>query len=121
MPNRVKNGFRPSASNCELSVPRAILAARAARQARSTWSGCELGAFQNTITASPMNLSIVPPSARRSGRQDDGLACGLRIEKPVGLLRLLELPAVREESLHVHALVRNELGALGLPLLREGP
>jgi len=36
-----------------------------------------------------------------------------------GLLRLLELPAVGEELLHVHAPVGNELGAFGLALLRE--
>src|SRR5262245_16850850 len=41
--------------------------------------------------------------------------------KLVGLLRLLKLPAAREEALHVHVPVRHELGALGLPLLREGP
>src|SRR5713101_1447318 len=66
MPNRVKNGFRPSVSNWELSFSHATLPARTARQARSTWSGCGLGAFQNTITESPMNLSTVPPSARNA-------------------------------------------------------
>ncbi len=32
----------------------------AARHARAAWSGCACGAFQNAITASPMNLSTVP-------------------------------------------------------------
>ena len=56
-----------------------------------------------------------------SGRQDDGLAGRLRVEEPVGFLGLLEPPAVREEPLHVHLPVGDELGALGLALLRERP
>ena len=35
--------------------------ASAARQARRAWSGRGVGAFQNAMTASPMNLSTVPP------------------------------------------------------------
>ena len=66
MPNRVKKAVRPSASNSALSASPAALAASAARQARATWSACGLGAFQNTMTASPMNLSTVPPSARNA-------------------------------------------------------
>src|SRR5499433_4429318 len=62
-----------------------------------------------------------PMPQPRSRRQDDGLARGLRIEELVSLLRLLELPAVRKELLHIPAVVRNELGALGLALLRERP
>ena len=56
-----------------------------------------------------------------SGRQDDGLAGRLRVEEPVGFLGLLEPPAVREEPLHVHLPLGDELGALGLALLRERP
>src|SRR5262249_61475002 len=56
-----------------------------------------------------------------SGREHDRLARRLRVEELVGFLRLLELPAVREELLHVHAAVGDELGALGLALLRERP
>src|SRR5215468_5623595 len=56
-----------------------------------------------------------------SGRQDDGLAGRLRIEEPVSFLGLLEPPAVREEPFHVHLPVGDELGALGLALLRERP
>src|SRR5262249_16976631 len=62
-----------------------------------------------------------PMPQPRSRRQDDGLARGLRIEELVSLLRLLELPAVRKELLHIHAVVRDELGALGLALFRERP
>src|SRR5216683_5308328 len=44
MPNRVKNGFRPSVSNWVLSFSHAILPARAARQAPldvvRLWIGC---------------------------------------------------------------------------------
>src|SRR5262249_27474267 len=61
------------------------------------------------------------PDLLTSGRQDDGLAGRLRVEEPVGFLGLLEPPAVREEPLHVHLPVRDELGALGLALLRERP
>jgi hypothetical protein len=61
------------------------------------------------------------PDLLTSGRQDDGLAGRLRVEEPVGFLGLLETPAVREESLHVHLPVGDELGALGLALLRERP
>ena len=53
-----------------------------------------------------------------SRRQDDGLAGRLGVEEPVGLLGLLEPPAVREEPLHVHVALGDELGALGLALLR---
>src|SRR5439155_22534624 len=56
-----------------------------------------------------------------SGRQDDGLARRLRVEEPVGFLGLLEPQAVREEPLHVHLPVGDELGALGLALLRDRP
>src|SRR3970282_2797502 len=64
-----------------------------------------------------------PPAHRpaSSGRQDDGLARRLRVEELVGFLRLLELPAVREELLHAHFPVGDELGAFGLALLRERP
>src|SRR6516165_997288 len=61
------------------------------------------------------------PELLTSGRQDDGLAGRLRVEEPVGFLGLLEPPAVREEPLHVHLPVGDELGALGLALLRERP
>src|SRR5205085_1470540 len=56
-----------------------------------------------------------------SGRQDDRLAGRLRVEEPVGFLGLLEPPAMREELLHVHLPVGDELGAVGLALLRERP
>src|ERR1700756_5837127 len=56
-----------------------------------------------------------------SRRQDDGLAGRLRVEEPVGFLGLLEPPAVGEEPLHVHLALGDELGALGLALLRERP
>src|SRR5262245_30015406 len=56
-----------------------------------------------------------------SGRQDDGLAGRLRVEEPVGFLGPLEPPAVGEEPLHVHLALGDELGALGLALLRERP
>src|SRR5215470_8508066 len=56
-----------------------------------------------------------------SRRQDDGLAGRLRVEEPVGFLSLLEAPAVGEELLHVDLPVGDELGALGLALLRERP
>src|SRR6516162_1367404 len=61
------------------------------------------------------------PDLLTSGRQDDGLAGRLRVEEPVGFLGLLEPPAVREEPLHVHLALGDELGALGLALLRERP
>ena len=57
-------------------------------------------------------------SSLTSGRQDNGLAGRLRVEEPVGFLVLLEPPAVREEPLHVHLALGDELGALGLALLR---
>src|SRR4030095_2285468 len=60
-------------------------------------------------------------TAARSRGQDDRLARGLRVEQPVGLLRLLEAPAVREQALHVDLPVGDEFGAFGLPLLRERP
>src|SRR5262245_65998313 len=61
------------------------------------------------------------PDFLTSGRQDDGLAGRLRVEEPVGFLGLLEPPAVREEPLHLHLPLGDELGALGLALLRERP
>src|SRR5581483_217648 len=59
-----------------------------------------------------------PTSSRR---QDDALADRLRVEHAVGLLGLVEAPAVREELLHVDLVVGDELGAVGLALLGEGP
>src|SRR5262249_39664893 len=74
------------------------------------------------------SITSSPPAIRRtncpdlpSRRQDDGLAGRLRVEQPVGFLGLLEPPAVREETLHVHLPLGDELGALGLALLRERP
>src|SRR5215472_1235760 len=67
---------------------------------------------------------LIPPACYPDGLlawQDDGLARGLRIEELVGLFRLLELPAVGEELLDVHLEIRDDLGALGLTLFREGP
>src|SRR4030095_1740936 len=55
----------------------------------------------------------------RSGRQDDGLPRRLLVEELVGFVGLLELPAVGEEPLDVDLLIGDELGALGLSLLRE--
>src|SRR5215831_12735616 len=66
----------------------------------------------------------LPSSGLRSltsGRQDDGLASRLRVEEPVVFLGLLEPPAVREEPLHVHVALGDELGAFGLALLGERP
>src|SRR5262245_66029155 len=51
------------------------------------------------------------PDLLTSGWQDDGLAGRLRVEEPVGLLGLLEPPAVRDEPLHVHLPIGDELGA----------
>src|ERR1044071_4960819 len=51
---------------------------------------------------------------RRSRREDDRLAGALRVEDPVGFLRLLEAPPVREELLDVDLAIGDELGALGL-------
>src|SRR5262245_45617136 len=59
--------------------------------------------------------------ASSSGGQDDGLARALGVEDLVGLLCLLELPAVGEELLHVDIQVGDSLGAFGLTLLRERP
>src|SRR5262245_24360955 len=85
-----------------------------------------ISAVQQTILYS---ITSSPPTIRRtncpdlltSGRQDDGLAGRLRVEEPVGFLGLLEPPAVREQPLHVHLALGDELGALGLALLRERP
>src|SRR5262249_9667968 len=84
-----------------------------------------ISAVQRTILYS---ITSSPPAIRRtncpdltSRRQDDGLAGRLRVEEPVGFLGLLEPPAVREEPLHVHLPLGDELGALGLALLRERP
>ena len=60
-------------------------------------------------------------SSPTSRRQDDGFAGRLRVEQPVSFLGLLEPPAVREQPLHVHLALGDELGALGLALLRERP
>src|SRR5262249_53400392 len=74
--------------------------------------------------ASKTRVNALATSGLRSptsGRQDDGLAGRLRVEEPVGFHGLLEPPAVREEPLHVHLPLGDELGALGLALLRERP
>src|SRR5262249_20615488 len=53
--------------------------------------------------------------------QEHALAARLLVEQPVGLLGLIELPAVREQILDLDLAVGDELGALGLSDLREGP
>src|SRR5436190_1379423 len=54
-------------------------------------------------------------------RQDDALARGLGVEQAIGLLGLVEAPAVREQLLDVDLAVRDEFGTVGLALLGEGP
>src|SRR3984893_10250565 len=53
--------------------------------------------------------------------QEHALAAVLLVEQPIGLLGLIELPAVGEQFVHLDGAVGNELRALGLPHLRESP
>lgn len=59
--------------------------------------------------------------ARDSRWQDDALAGCLRIEYAVGLLGLVELPAVRKQLVDGDVVVGHELGAFGLTVRRERP
>src|SRR6185295_19299418 len=52
---------------------------------------------------------------------DDALAGRLGVENAVGLVGLLELPAVREQRVDVDAVVDREARALELPHRAEGP
>src|ERR1700738_1864790 len=58
-------------------------------------------------------------SALTALHQEHALAAGLLVEQPIGLLGLIELPAVGEQFVHLDGAVGNELRALGLPHLRE--
>src|SRR6516164_6020624 len=62
--NAEADGKRRQALRLKLSIE--SVACRLGRKGRSTWSNCKWGAFQNTITESPINLSTVPPSARNT-------------------------------------------------------
>ena len=53
---------REARSVFQAAIPSRIFSAAAT--ARSAWSGCSSGAPKKAITASPMNLSIVPPQAK---------------------------------------------------------
>src|ERR1700730_11799581 len=72
--------------------------------------------------ASAINVLRDPPSiAVFPLDQEYALAGGLGVEQLVGLVRLIELPAVGEEFFDVELAVDDELRALGLSHLREGP
>ena len=62
-PIRTRSGARPRPRRAALSAVIAAAMARAARRARPAWSGWSSGAPQKAMTQSPMNLSMVPPSA----------------------------------------------------------
>src|SRR3954469_11367569 len=78
---------------------------------------CFLRLLATSVAPSTSAMS----SSFLSGRQDNRLARRLRVEDPVGLLGLFELPSVREQHLDVDLPVGDELGALRLALLRERP
>src|SRR5262249_445947 len=80
---------------------------------RGLWTG--VNAFEDALMATSGLRSLT------SGRRDAGCAGRSRVEGPGAFLGLLEPPALREEPLHVHLPVGDELGALGLALLRERP
>src|SRR5437867_1818619 len=84
------------------------------------------GAAPSTPQRPPASTSIAIARRERSftGRpshQEDALAGGLGVEQFVGLLGLVEPPAVGEEGLDVDPAVGDELRAFGLAHLREGP
>src|SRR3954463_7989362 len=56
-----------------------------------------------------------------SSDQEHALAGGLAVEQLVGLLGLIQLPAMREQLFDIDLAVDDELRALGLTHLREGP
>src|SRR5262249_4697383 len=53
--------------------------------------------------------------------QEHALAGGLCVEQAIGLLCLVELPAVGKEALDIDLALDNEACAVGLALPREGP
>src|SRR5256885_2118067 len=69
------------------------------------------------VLRDPMSMRIL----RGSVDQEHAFAGGLGVEQLVGLVRLVELPAVGEQFFDVDLAVDDELRALGLTDLREGP
>src|ERR1043166_6679131 len=63
-------------------------------------------------------------SSRKSDalvEQKHAFAGGLRVEQLIGLVRLIELPAMGEQFFDIDLAVDDELRALRLSYLREGP
>src|SRR6185437_3118588 len=59
--------------------------------------------------------------SRRRSHQEDALAGALAVEQPIGLLGLIERPAMGEQAVDVDPASRDEVGAFGLADAREGP
>src|SRR5271167_4327156 len=79
--------------------------------------------------ASPF-AQVVTPSypvlGRSAGRpvashQEHALAGGLSVEQAIGLIRLIELPLVREQAVDIDFAFDAELGTFGLALPRKRP
>src|ERR1700720_341135 len=62
-----------------------------------------------------------PSPAATSRHQKDPLATRLLVEHAIGRIRLLELPAVREQVIDRKLAIRDEARALGLHRVGEGP
>ena len=62
-----------------------------------------------------------PVIVSQSGWQDYALAGGLGVEQTIRFLGLVQPPTMGKEFINVNIVVGDELGAVGLPLRREGP
>src|ERR1051326_2806714 len=95
-------------------------------RARSATSA-SLGRASNSSSAATSSIRGSAVSFRKAAsalmalHQKHALAAGLLIEQPIGLLGLIELPAVGEQIVDLDAAVGDELRTLRLPHLGEGP
>src|SRR5690349_20726243 len=71
----------------------------------------------------PLTSILSPRGEEEIGasHQEDALAARLAVEEAVGLLGLVERPAMGEEAVDVDLAVGDEAGAFGLADGREGP
>src|SRR5262249_23145108 len=103
---------RMSPSSRARSATRASLG-RASNSSSVSTSSTQRGSADASVT-------MVAP-ALTALHQEHALAARLLVKQSVGLLGLIELPAMREQIVDLDLAVGNELRALGLPDLREGP
>lgn len=110
-------------------LPACLRVGHASRQ--SSWRGQAHGCPIETTVANWRLFNVMAGLGRHKAGHDGRAACDshqehalavrLVVEQLVGFLRLLQLPAVREQRIHVDLAFDAERRALGLDDVGEGP